>query len=87
MSFTVSEVVKATPTAYEIKEITLTTCEILAGVFKAGFVRLSMFSSLNITFLEVRTSSLTGFHNLKIVVASYPSNLIFLNLKANLLLA
>jgi hypothetical protein len=75
MSLTVSEVLEATPTA----------CEIV--MFRAGFTRLSISSSWNIIFLEVRTSSLTGFYSLKIVVASYPNNLIFLDLEANLFLA
>jgi hypothetical protein len=84
---TASEIVEATPTACEIEEAIPTAYKILAGVFKAGFARLLMFSSLNIISLKVRTSSLTGFYNLKIVVASYPNNLIFLDLEANLLLA
>jgi hypothetical protein len=83
----VSEIVKAIPIIYKVEKAIPIAYKILAGVFRAGFARLLMFSSLNITFLKVRTSSLTGFYSLKIVVASYPSNLIFLDLEANLLLA
>jgi hypothetical protein len=84
---TISEIIEAIPTAYEVEEATPTAYKILAEVFKAGFTRLSMSSSLNIISLKVRTFSLTGSHNLKIVMVSYPSNLIFLDLEANLLLA
>ena len=76
-TFTVSEIIKTTFTAYEIVVV----------VFRAGFARLLMFSSLNIISLKVRISFLTAFYSLKIVMVSYPSNLIFLDLEANLLLA
>jgi hypothetical protein len=87
VSPTAFEVVEAISIVCEVEEVIPTACEVLAGVFRAGFVRLSMFSSLNTISLKVRISSLTGFHSLKIVVASYPSSFIFLDLEANLLLA
>jgi hypothetical protein len=87
VSLTVFEVVEVIFTVSEIVEATPIACEVVVVVFRAGFARLSMFSSLNITFLEVRISSLTGFYSLKIVVVLYPSSLIFLDLEANLLLA
>jgi hypothetical protein len=48
------------------------------------FIEVAISASLNVTFLNIRTIRLIEFHNLYIILASYPSSYSFSDLTASL---